>query len=203
MDIDRWTAFLLASLVTAFTPGQAVLLTIANTLERGRRQALISASGNVIGLLLVAAATCTGLGVLMRQTPGALQALEAAGALYLVYLGLKAWWQPQPAHLAGGQSATTHWGLFLQGVTVAATNPKGILFFAALFPQFAGDGPGLARRFAILTTTFALCAMSAHLTYIAGAGWARGRAGVRIDARLARRCSGLLFVLLGVGLLAT
>jgi len=202
MDIDSWFAFLLASLITAFTPGQAVLLTIANTIERGRRQALIGSSGNVAGLLLVAAATCTGLGVLMRQTPGALQALKAAGAIYLVYLGLQAWRQPDPARTLAAGRAMTRRGLFLQGVTVAATNPKGILFFAALFPQFAGDGPGLAWRFAVLASTFSACTMGAHVAYIVGARWASGRVGTRIDAALARRCSGVLFVLLGAGLLA-
>lgn len=203
MSADTWSAFLLASLVTAFTPGQAILLAISNALERGRLQALISSCGNVAGLFLVAGITSTGLGALMRHTPGALQALKVAGALYLVYLGLQAWRHTPPVRsaAAGTAPALGRRQLFMQGLTVAASNPKSILFFGALFPQFAGSGPGLPWRFAMLTASFAACTLLAHAVYILGARWASGRFKDGVDARLARRCGGVLFVLMGLGML--
>ncbi len=203
MDIESWTAFLLASLVTAFTPGQAILLAMSNALERGRSQALLSSGGNLAGLLLVAAATAAGLGLLMRAAPGVLHALRIAGALYLIYLGLQPWWPAR--HRAGAHAtrrpAPTKRALFMQGLTVAATNPKGILFFGALFPQFVGAGPGLASRFLVLTLTFAGCTLAAHLFFIMAAPWAGMRLRGRISPAGARKAGGALFVLLGIGLL--
>lgn len=203
MDIDSWSTFLLASIVTAFTPGQAILLAISNALERGRSQALLSSGGNIAGLLLLAGATAAGLGLLMEGAPGALQAVKAAGAVYLVYLGLQPWWPARraPGAMASRAGAPTKRALFMQGLTVAATNPKGILFFGALFPQFVGAGPGLVSRFLVLTLTFAGCTLAAHLFFIMAAPWASRRLGGSVSPASARKLGGALFVLLGIGLL--
>lgn len=201
MAPDSWTAFLLASLVTAFTPGQAILLALSNALERGRSLALVSSCGNVAGLFLVASVAATGLGLLMQELPWTLQALRIGGALYLIYLGLQPWWPAQPGRSAPRAPARTRRALFMQGLTVAATNPKGILFFAALFPQFVGAGPGLAWRFLALTLTFAACTLIAHGVYILAAPWAGTRMQGRLDPAFARKLGGVLFILLGLGLL--
>ncbi|RLM53070.1 hypothetical protein DVK02_15275 [Halobellus sp. Atlit-31R] len=84
---------------------------------------------------------------------------------------------------------------------MAATNPKGILFFAALFPQFVGTGPGLAWRFLALTLSFAACTLAAHGFYILAAPWASMRLRGRLSPAVGRKLGGALFVLLGLGLL--
>lgn len=202
MDAATWFAFFLASLVTAFLPGQAILLAVANALRFGRRKALASSLGNAVGIVLLALATLAGLGLLLRRHPLAFEAVKLCGALYLVYLGVAQWRAATPAQpLAPGGSAPDGVRLFVQGVTVALTNPKGILFFAALFPQFVDGGEGLPARFALMTATFAGCAMAAHVCFIAAAPWAAGRLRHGGAAVLARRIGALLFIGLGLGML--
>lgn len=203
MDLHTWSAFLLASLVTAFTPGQAVLLAVSNALELGRRRAMFGSLGNAAGLLLLAGATLGGLGLLLRAWPAAFEALKLLGACYLVWLGVRAWRPVAAAPAAGGgpRQVASAMRIFLQGLGVALTNPKGILFFGALFPQFARTGEGLAGRFALMTATFVACAVCAHLCFIAAAPWARRKLASRRAGSLVRRLGGLLFILLGLAML--
>ena len=203
MDLHTWFAFFLASLATAFLPGQAILLAVSNALQHGRRAALSSSLGNAAGIVLLALATLAGLGLLLREHPLAVEAVRLCGALYLVWLGVALWraaGQTQPAALrwsAPGGAA----GLFVQGATVAVTNPKGILFFAALFPQFVDGGEDMLPRFALMTATFVGCTVIAHVCFIAAAPWAAGRLRQDGVARLARRMGGVLFAGLGLGVL--
>ena len=183
MDFHTWFAFFLASLATAFLPGQAILLAVANSLRYGRRRALASSLGNAAGIVLLALATLAGLGLLLREHPLAFEATKLCGALYLVWLGVAQWRAAGRAQAAtqresvrGGRA-----GLFVQGMTVALTNPKGILFFAALFPQFVEAGQDMLPRFALLTATFVGCALIAHLCFIA----ARTGKPVRLSGRRA------------------
>ncbi|HEX8406261.1 MAG TPA: LysE family translocator [Duganella sp.] len=203
MDFGTWFAFFLASLVTAFLPGQAILLAVANSLEYGRRKALASSLGNAVGIVLLALATLAGLGLLLREHPLAFDAIKLCGALYLVWLGVSQWraaGRTQPLAFAsttpGGGA-----GLFAQGVLVAITNPKSILFFAALFPQFVDAGQGMLPRFALMTATFAGCAVTAHVCFIAAAPWAASRLREGGAARAARRIGAVLFVAVGLGML--
>jgi threonine/homoserine/homoserine lactone efflux protein len=205
MDLDTWTTFLVASLVTAFMPGQAILLAISNSLDYGISRALISSGGNVFGILLLAGATAVGLGMLVQQTPGALQAVKVLGALYLVYLGLQPWRNAGRVQVDGNSAPLvrprTRLALFLQGVIVATSNPKGILFFCALFPQFARSGPGMAQRFVVMTCTFAACTVVAHGFFIMSAPWVSIRLGRHANAALGRKIGGALFIVLGLSML--
>lgn len=199
MDFPSWFGFLCASLVTAFLPGQAVLLAIANALEHGRRRALLGSLGNAVGLLLVAMGTLAGLGLVLRQHPAAFQALKLCGALYLVYLGVAQWRKAVPTRPA--PPAADGRDLFLRGVLVALTNPKGILFFAALFPQFMGATEGMGSRFALMTATFVACAVLSHVCFIAFAPWAAGRLAGGSAAAPARRVGAVFFIALGLAML--
>ncbi|WP_368562428.1 LysE family translocator [Pseudoxanthomonas sp. UTMC 1351] len=101
------------------------------------------------------------------------------------------------AALAPAQSSGR---LFLQGLLVATTNPKSILFFTALLPQFMRQDAPMKRQFLLLTLTFAACTVLSHLCYVAvarGLGrWFTGNRG-----RWFNRLSGAMFVTLGLGLL--
>lgn len=202
MDFGTWFAFLLASLVTAFLPGQAILLAVSNSLEYGRRKALASSLGNAVGIVLLALTTLAGLGLLLREHPLAFDAIKLCGALYLVWLGVSQWraaGRTQP--LAFSSTTPGGGGLFTQGVLVAITNPKSILFFAALFPQFVDADQGMLPRFALMTATFVGCAVTAHVCFIAAAPWVASRLRQGGAARAARRIGAVLFVAVGLGML--
>lgn len=207
MSVSIWLSFLGISLVTAFSPGPAILLAMSNAASRGVGKALLSSAGNALGIFLVSGAAMIGLGTLLRTSFMLFTALKIVGAAYLVYLGVKQWrgagkaapataLQPEPAATASAAQ------LFRDGLLVALTNPKSIIFFTALFPQFIQPGEAILPQFCVLTFTFVGCALLSHTTFVLlarGAG-ARLKAGKRL--RVLQRTSGALFMSLGVALLA-
>ncbi|UGQ47412.1 LysE family translocator [Massilia endophytica] len=198
MELSLWLPYLAASLLTAFTPGQAVLLTVSNTLQHGGRKALLGSAGNALGICVIASVAAMGVASLMRNSPNAFLALKLAGGAYLVYLGARQW-SARNASLAG--AAGQGRGLFAQGMLVALTNPKGLLFFAALFPQFVRTDRPLWPQFLILTATFAACAVCAHAVFVLITH--RARHWLTSPRRLSamRKASACAFVAMGVAML--
>jgi homoserine/homoserine lactone efflux protein len=206
MSFSIWLSFLSISLITTFSPGPAILLAMSNA-GRGVGKALFSSAGNALGIFLVSGAAMIGLGALLRTSMLLFTALKIAGALYLIYLGIRQWrgaGKPAPVQAselvqeAAGSAAQ----LFREGLLVALTNPKSIIFFTALFPQFIQTNAPIAPQFFVLTLTFLGCALLAHATYILIARSAGARLTASSSLRLLQRASGALFMSLGVALLA-
>lgn len=206
MSIAIWLSFLSVSLITAFSPGPAILLAMSNA-SRGVGKALLSSAGNALGIFLVSGAAMIGLGALLRASLLMFTALKIVGALYLVYLGIKQWrgaGQPaQATHRQPGQDATNNAAqLFREGLLVALTNPKSIIFFTALFPQFIQTNAPIVPQFFVLTFTFVGCALLSHATFVFVARRASARLTAGKTLRGLQRASGALFMSLGVALLA-
>ncbi|MDB5848988.1 MAG: lysine transporter LysE [Rhodoferax sp.] len=206
MTWSNWLVFAGVSIFMAFTPGPAVLLAVSNSISVGPGRAMFSSLGNAVGLFLVSAVAMAGLGVVLSTSATAFLLLKLAGAAYLIYLGIKQWRNGSNGFAdtaATDQAGAAPGGmkLFLNGVTVAVTNPKAILFFTALFPQFLkAEAPAL-EQFLVLTATFAGCSVLSHIFYVMLArGLKRSFADAR-RVRLFNRVSGGAFVVLGLGLL--
>lgn len=204
MSFSAWSLFCTLSLVTAFSPGPAVLLAVSNAATLGMRRALVSSAGNAVGVFLVSATAMLGLGALLKTSALWFGALKVAGAAYLIYLGIRQW-RSRAVLFDGVENAAqvpvqSSGRLFLQGLLVATTNPKSIVFFTALLPQFMRQDTTIMRQFLVLTLTFAACTVLSHLCYVAvarGLGrWFTGNRG-----RWFNRLSGAMFVTLGLGLL--
>ncbi len=208
MTLPTWLLFLTISLLTTFSPGPGVLLAIANCATLGPRKALCSSLGNALGILVVATLSVTVVGLLFKTSNAAFMALQLSGGGYLILLGWRqcrnrtfgAAGAAQATGAAAGERDQGSWQTLGQGLLVALTNPKSLMFFIALFPRFMdGDGSGGAR-FLLLTATFAVCAMLSHLTYIALARPVlRFMAGGR-RARLFNGATGLLLIALGLSM---
>ena len=206
MHLSNWLLFCSVALLVTFSPGPAVLLAISNAIAVGPRRAMISSMGNGFGLFIISGVAMAGMGVVLATSATAFMLLKLAGALYLVYLGIKQWRSKTsivadaPVPL-GAANPNSFWKLFRQGLTVALTNPKAILFFSALFPQFITPGEPVAIQFTVLTTSFVACAMLAHLFYANLARLLKTQLATPGRARLFNRISGGAFVLLGLSLL--
>jgi threonine/homoserine/homoserine lactone efflux protein len=153
----------------------------------------------------VSAIAMLGLGALLKTSAWLFGALKIVGAAYLIYLGIRQWRSrlnifDQAVDTAGVREQTSV-QLFLQGLLVATTNPKSILFFTALLPQFMTPHAPLLRQFFALTLTFATCTVVSHLCYVA---LARGMSRWFVHEARARwfnRIAGALFGALGIGVL--
>lgn len=206
MHLSNWLLFCSVALLVTFSPGPAVLLAISNAIAVGPRRAMISSMGNGFGLFIISGVAMAGMGVVLATSATAFMLLKLAGALYLVFLGIKQWRSKTSVVAAapvvqGAANPNSFWKLFRQGLTVALTNPKAILFFSALFPQFITPGEPVAIQFTVLTTSFVACAMLAHLFYANLARLLKTQLATPGRARLFNRITGGAFVLLGLSLL--
>lgn len=208
MSATSWVLFCSLALLTAFSPGPAVLLAVSNAAAHGARRALIGSVGNALGVFLVAATAMLGLGALLKTSAWLFGALKLAGAAYLIWLGIRQWRArddlfaraPAPAAAGSPQSPLLR-NMFLQGLLVASTNPKSILFFTALLPQFMRADAPLLPQFFALTLSFAACTVLSHLCYVALARVLRRWFAQPRRARWLNRALGTGFAAMGVGLL--
>ena len=204
MDLTNWLLFLGVALLLTFTPGPAVLLAISNSVTVGPRHAFVCALGNAAGLFIVSAIAMAGMGAILATSALAFTVLKLGGAAYLVYLGIRQWRTSGNLLEANatkpGQSVSRR-RIFGYGMTIALTNPKAILFFSALFPQFLTHDAPLMRQFLVLTTTFAICAVFSHSCYIVLARVMSRQFANPRRFRIFNRAAGAIFVVLGLSLL--
>jgi homoserine/homoserine lactone efflux protein len=203
MTLSNWLIFCGVALLTTFSPGPAVLLAISNSVAKGPRRAMICSLGNALGLFIVSGISMAGMGVVLATSASAFMLLKIAGAGYLIYLGIKQWRNQASAFSAvpGAPTPNAAWRLFGQGISVALTNPKGILFFSALLPQFLTPEASLLEQFLVLTSSFSVCALISHTFYALLAHKLRDQFASPWRVRLFNRLCGGLFVVLGLGLL--
>ncbi|HWL86132.1 MAG TPA: LysE family translocator [Polyangiaceae bacterium] len=157
MSHSTWLLFFAVSLAAVLTPGPAMLTILGHTLARGGRATVPVVFGNAFGALLLIGASVAGLSALLAALPHGLQILKWAGAAYLFWLGLRAFRtkptagdpaSPAPAAPSRAGSA------FGRGVLVALSNPKALLFFGAVLPQFVDATRPVFPQFAIMAATF-------------------------------------------------
>lgn len=206
MSFSTWLLFLSVSLAAAFSPGPGVLMAISTASSRGARRAFYSSAGNALGVFIVATTAVTGLGLVLKASELAFGLLKLAGAAYLVYLGIKAWRNAgrQTAEQAQQQPPVeeSRWSTFRAGLLVAISNPKAILFFTAVFPQFMPHDHIDPLRFLLLTSTFTACTLLSHFFYVSCAAWLkRNVAASAKRRRLAGRSTALVFIGMGGALL--
>jgi threonine/homoserine/homoserine lactone efflux protein len=137
-------SYAIVSAVLIAIPGPSVLFANGRALSRGRRSAMASVVGNAFGVYAVAVMVAVGLGAVISRSDTALQAVKWCGAIYLVYLGVTA-----IRHRSRLSSAfdSNHPELGVlcsakQGFAVGVANPKALLLFGAVLPQFVDRSAG-------------------------------------------------------------
>jgi threonine/homoserine/homoserine lactone efflux protein len=137
-------AFALASLVLIVIPGPGVLFVIGRALAHGRGTALASAAGHAAGNAVVAACVALGVGAIVERSATVFTAIRLAGAVYLIWLGIQAF-RRRGALAAALASAAGPRGTVRaarEGLFVGVTNPKALILFAAVLPEFVDRAAG-------------------------------------------------------------
>ena len=148
--------------VLALTPGPDVIYITTRGMAQGKRAALLSTVGICIGYLIYTMLAALGLSALLQASAITFDIVRYAGALYLVYLGIRTLLSKHGGTLSLGAVNPAPPGRILQqGILTSMLNPKGILVFAALLPQFVnphlGSVPWQMTAFGLTFTLICLC----------------------------------------------
>lgn len=208
MSADRLLAFAAVSFLLIVVPGPSVLFVVGRALAHGRRAALTSVLGNTLGAYTLVVAVALGIGSVVERSVLVFTVLKLAGAAYLVHLGIKAIRQRTALQAAfAGHDGGTHGALRTlgEGYAVGVANPKTIVFFGAVLPQFVDRDQGhVAGQMLLLGLVFNIIAV------LSDSVWGLAASGARTwFARSPRRLAmvggvgGMTMIGLGVTVAAT
>ncbi len=199
MSFSIWLAFAAASFAIGVIPGPGVTAIVGYALGSGRRTALASVAGIALGNAVAMTLSLMGAGALLAASAWGFTALKAAGAAYLVGLGLYTLLKAErggrnAAKLDAVSPRAAFWGNFGVGVL----HPKTIVFYVAFVPQFIDPHAGYAAQAALLTATFCGIVAASDTGWALAASSARAWLSRPRAALWAKRASGATLIAAGV-----
>jgi len=197
--VTQALAFLGLSAVVIVTPGPDTALTIRNALSGGRRGGVLTAFGVATGQAVWTLAAAAGVAAVLRASEPLFVALKLAGAVYLVFLGVRT----LVAAVHGGaerhRQTSRAAGSYRQGLISNLANPKMAIFFTSLLPQFGGTSFAALFGLGLVFCTMTLVWLSAYGVVVAKAGVVLRRSRVR---RALDAVTGTVLVAFGLRLAA-
>jgi threonine/homoserine/homoserine lactone efflux protein len=203
---EQFFGFLLAAVLLTASPGPDNLMVLGLGMSKGRKQGMVFGLGCALGCLSHTFLAVIGVSAIIAASPTAFTALRIGGGLYLVWLGIGA------LRSTGGQSAARAQApaqslknLFMKGLLANAINPKVVLFFLSLLPQFViaanGNVPGQMLALGV-TFTVQAAILFGLLGYFAGAvgAWLERKPGA---GKWLDRLAGTVFIALGLKLIVS
>lgn len=186
MTSDTWLLYVGTVLLFMITPGPSHVLMLSVSMSNGFRRSLATAAGDLTANAIQIVLAGFGLAAVITSSQYGLTAVKWAGVSYLVWVG---WRQILASYRNGDGSqavpAASPRTLWFRGFITSASNPKAVVFFAALFPQFLTSGQALAPQIAILGATYIVIDGCFLASYGKGASWLaqriRGRHKVWVE----------------------
>ncbi|MCF8468125.1 MAG: LysE family translocator [Sneathiella sp.] len=158
MSFEIWISFFIASAALLAIPGPTVLIVISYALGQGRSTAWATVPGVTLGDFTAMTASLLGAGAVLAASATLFTALKIAGALYLVWLGIRLWRSESGMGTLTAEVRETKMSMFRNSYIVTALNPKSIVFFVAFVPQFVNVNEPVFQQFVILEATFLILA---------------------------------------------
>ena len=203
---SRLPEYIVAAMVIILAPGPSVLFVIARAIAWGRKVAVFTVAGNVCGSFVLSVFVALGLGPILQRSDLAYTAVQWGGGLYLIYLGIDAI-RHRRIHAADmtnqGDSAPSAFRSIRDGFWVGALNPKAIVFYAAVLPQFIDRDKGhITAQLILLGAIFSILAFISDGSWGLLAGTARAwLANDSSRLEKLRGAGGSIMILLGLSVL--
>lgn len=204
MNIEHLLLYSAVSFFYIISPGPAVFLAVSNGMSGKSKALVMSSVGNIAGLLLLSTISILGLGALIAASATVFFIVKLLGASYLIFLGIKQFRMQTTIIHHDAIKVHNHRHLlsyFQEGFLLAVTNPKAIVFFTALFPQFLDLNAAITPQFLTMTSIFMAISFSVLFSYGYVARYARHFLASQNRMRWFHRVTGGLFISMGLGLL--
>ena len=203
MSFETWLSFSAVAILIVLSPGPALLMVMRYGTQFGARRALFPILGNITGLAILITASAIGVGSVLDASSEAFFWVRLVGGLYLIYLGFKLL-RSGPVNVEDephNKAVPSSLKAYLQGVMVALSNPKALLFIGALFPQFLDASQPIFMQLAVLGLTLMVMSFTVLMTCAAVSKKlvSKGRKGLFGKVN---KITGTLFVLFGMTLAA-
>ena len=157
MELSSYSLYFSISLLASISIGPSVILAASNGINFGRKKALAGVLGHVSAVMILALISASGLGLILMASDLAFTVIKYAGAGYLVYIGIAIWRSKGKWSFADKNTqAPAKRALFKQSFLLGLSNPKALVFFSALFPQFIQPAQPILPQFLLLAGT-SLC----------------------------------------------
>ncbi len=176
LPASHLASFALLSFALIIVPGPNVMFVISRSLMLGRAAGLSTAVGGQIGCYLQVAAVAFGIGALVQRSVAVFTVIKLAGAMYLVYLGVQAIRHRRSlvAALDAAPGPKSTGRILRDEIIAGVSNPKAIVFFAAMLPQFVNPPAGhIPAQMLLLGAVFMAIAVLCDSTWAVAAGAAR------------------------------
>lgn len=202
----RYPEYLVAAMIIILAPGPSVLFVIARAIAWGRTTSILTVLGNVSGSFVLSSLVALGIGPVLQRYHVAYVAVQWGGGLYLIYLGVDAI-RKRAVHASDmtnqGPVGPTSLQSIRDGFWVGVLNPKAIVFFAAVLPQFVDiEGSSVTKQLLFLGLTFCVLAFFSDGAWGLLAGAARtwlAKTNTRLEKL--RALGGTVMIVLGIAVL--
>ena len=200
---SRIWEYCIAAVIIVLAPGPSVLFVLARAIAWGRATAIATVVGNVTGAFSLSVMVAVGLGPILQRSELAFIAVQVLGGFYLVYLGIVAIKHSQ-IHASDmtnqGDVRPSKWKSMREGFWVGALNPKGMVFFAAILPQFVDREAGkVTSQLILMGAIFAVIALFSDGTWGILAGTIRNWLATEIKRLVFMRMTGgIVMIILGL-----
>ena len=208
MSLNQWLIYLSIVVAIIATPGPSAALCLTHGAAHGRWRALATVLGGMLASSTLMALSALGLGAVIAASDSLFLTIKLVGAAYLIYLGVSMWRAPEagfgnalPANSAVAVVAPSK--LFRNGFMVGIGNPKDLLFFGALFPQFLNPAEPMLPQLMLLGITWLVVDGGVMFAYAALGTKLAPTLGRLGSGKLMNRISGSVFIAAGGVLAAT
>ncbi|NWB88295.1 LysE family translocator [Pseudomonas gingeri] len=204
--MEEYLFYVTISCLTIASPGPGVLLTLTNSLTYGLKNALPGILGVALGMGGISIIAASSVGAIISSSAWMMNIVKLLGAAYLIYLGLKLL-RSKPKlqntlnDITHSESLPSVTARFRQVFFVSMLNPKPIVFFMALFPQFIKADQPFAPQFTLLASTFCTLVFLIHFVYGYITTSARQKISLGRGFLIINRVGGIVFICFSAALI--
>ncbi len=207
MSLNFIILFSMTVFVASILPGPSMLLALTHGMQYGAKRTIASALGNVTVTIVQASVSIAGLGTILATSETVFLSIKWAGTLYLVYLGLNLLFSSNASFskndVASNEPAQPMIKMYLQAALITAGNPKAIVFFTAVFPQFINPNAAFISQFFILIGICSVLAFICFMIYAVSGEKIISLFSKATIGKYINKTIGLTFIGAGIGLAAS